>query len=44
MDDQCAEAIAEGLSRNTSLRVIDMSNNRIGPEAMKRWQEIIGKS
>ena len=43
MDDQCAEAIAEGLSRNTTLRVLDLSNNGIGPAPMKRWQEIIGK-
>jgi Ran GTPase-activating protein (RanGAP) involved in mRNA processing and transport len=43
MDDQCAEAIAEGLSRNATLKVLDLSNNRIGPEPMKRWQEIIGK-
>jgi len=43
MDDQCAEAIAKGLSRNSTLKVLDLSNNRIGPEPMKRWQEIIGK-
>jgi Leucine Rich repeat len=44
MDDQCAEAVAEGLSRNTHLRYLDLSNNRIGKETMKRWQEVIAKS
>ena len=43
MDDECSEAIAEGLSRNTTLRSLDISNNRIGGPSLKRWQEVIGK-
>jgi Ran GTPase-activating protein (RanGAP) involved in mRNA processing and transport len=44
MDDECSEAIAEGLSRNTTLRHLDISTNRIGGQSLKRWQEVIGKA
>ncbi len=43
MDDECSEAIAEGLSRNSTLRHLDISSNRIGGPSLKRWQEVIGK-
>jgi hypothetical protein len=31
LDDLGAEALAEGLSRNTTLKYLDISNNRIKP-------------
>ena len=41
MDDDCSEAIAEGLSRNTTLRYLDLNGNRIGGDSLKRWREVI---
>jgi Ran GTPase-activating protein (RanGAP) involved in mRNA processing and transport len=42
LDDQGAEALADGIARNSTLRHLDISSNRIGAESMKRWEEILG--
>ena len=43
IDDMGSEALAEGVARNSSLRHLDISNNRITGVSMKRWEEVIGK-
>jgi Leucine Rich repeat len=38
-----SESLADGVARNSTLRHLDISSNRIKQESMARWQEVIGK-
>ena len=38
------EALADGLSRNTSLKQLDIANNKFTANGLKRWSEVINKS
>jgi Leucine-rich repeat (LRR) protein len=38
------ECIGEGLSKNTTLRHLDISNNKFNPSSLKKWAEILGRT
>lgn len=44
LDDQASEALADGLARNSTLRHLDISQNRIEQHSMHRWEEVLGRS
>ncbi len=44
LDDAGSEALADGIARNSTLRHLDISSNKVTGESMKRWEEVLGKS
>lgn len=38
------EAIAEGLGRNTLLKILDLSSNKITGNGLHKWSDILGKT
>lgn len=43
LDDQVSEALADGIARNSTLRHLDISQNRIEQQSMHRWEEVLGR-
>lgn len=39
-----AHAIAEGLAKNTTLKYLDLSSNKLEPDSLKKWEKVLGRT
>lgn len=39
-----SECIVDGMAKNTTLKQLDLTNNKITSAGVKRWSEVLGKT